>query len=65
MAMAINNKMLMEDIEIFFMPCNNLYSGISSSTVREFLAFDANIEMCVPVSIEADIIKIYKQKNIN
>ena len=54
MSSAIN-KILNEDIETFFLPTNPAYSGISSSAVREIVAFGGDIRSLVPEGLAEEI----------
>ena len=49
--MAHMNKELNPDIETIFLPTNTKYSFISSSLIKEVLAFDADVRNLVPEQV--------------
>lgn len=53
--MAHMNKELDENIETVIIPTNTKYSFISSSLIKEVLAFDADIENLVPKEVLTEL----------
>ena len=49
--MAHMNRELNPDIETIFLPTNTKYSFISSSLIKEVLAFDADVKNLVPKQV--------------
>ena len=49
------NRMLNDEIESFFLPCNPAMNGISSSAVREIASFGGDISAFVPEELTEEI----------
>ncbi|MDD4292028.1 MAG: pantetheine-phosphate adenylyltransferase [Clostridia bacterium] len=48
-------------VETFFLLCNDKYQHVSSSFVKELIAFDGDISDYVPQVIKSEVLRLYKK----
>ena len=59
--LAMTNKQLNPDIEIFFMPTDPQYFVLRSSAIKELASFGADISKMVPAEVASLLIKKIKK----